>query len=381
MAMEYRIHPLPLDRLVGPASRATETLVRLDERIARSPVGQGFVERSHFMDAASSLWLDGELVHLEDLVLHDARMDIRTPTHELSRAHEILRLRRQMLGNKPDWALGREGLSILCGRGAATAVHEDKPQSSARVAELADDDDDDADGDNSLSVEMAALDAALARAQAVVERALDETASVVASRSAKAASNDRNPLIYDLEWDESERLAEWTLRVAETAGLPAVLRAAVAFEAWNVIAPLQHAPWLGRLLIAALLREAGLTSAHLSALNIGARMIPRDRRNAPERAARLIAFLDGVHETAAAGLKEHDRLILAKTQMERRLKGRRSTSKLPEVIEFVLSRPLVTSGMVEKQVGVTAAGALGLIAQLDLREVTGRGRYRAWGIL
>ena len=94
-----------------------------------------------------------------------------------------------------------------------------------------------------------------------------------------------------------------------------------------------------------------------------------------------MAFLDGVYETARAGTKEHDRLILAKTQMDRRLKGRRSTSKLPQLIELVLSRPLVSSGMVEKELGVTTAGALNLIGELDLREITGRGRYRAWGIM
>jgi hypothetical protein len=30
---------------------------------------------------------------------------------------------------------------------------------------------------------------------------------------------------------------------------------------------------------------------------------------------------------------------------------------------------------------VTTRGALNLVAELGLREITGRGRYRAWGIL
>lgn len=67
--------------LMQPAFDAGLTLTRLDEHIARSPVGKGWIERSHFTDACASLWIDRELVHLEDLVQHDASHDIRTPTH------------------------------------------------------------------------------------------------------------------------------------------------------------------------------------------------------------------------------------------------------------------------------------------------------------
>jgi hypothetical protein len=66
----------------GAAVDAGAALVRLDERIARSPVGAGWIERMHFADACASLWIDGELVHLEDLALHDAGADIRArPTN------------------------------------------------------------------------------------------------------------------------------------------------------------------------------------------------------------------------------------------------------------------------------------------------------------
>ncbi len=78
----------------------------------RSPVRDGFIERQHFADAAAALWLEGELVHVEDLVLHDAAHGHRLPTHELTRAHAVLRARRQMSGHKPDWASSSEG----CGR-------------------------------------------------------------------------------------------------------------------------------------------------------------------------------------------------------------------------------------------------------------------------
>src|SRR3546814_11844000 len=86
--MNYRkqeslVPPDLLQVLMKPVADASSALARLDERIARSPVGDGFLERSNFTDACASLWIDGELFHLEDLVLHDAPRDIRTPTNEL----------------------------------------------------------------------------------------------------------------------------------------------------------------------------------------------------------------------------------------------------------------------------------------------------------
>lgn len=43
-------------------------------------------------------------------------MDIRTPTHELTRAHAVLRARRRIFTQKRDWALSRPGLLALRGR-------------------------------------------------------------------------------------------------------------------------------------------------------------------------------------------------------------------------------------------------------------------------
>ena len=84
---------------------------------------------------------------------------------------------------------------------------------------------------------------------------------------------------------------------------------------------------------------------------------------------------------AHEGLKQHDRWLLARELLLRKLDGRRSTSRLPELIAFALSRPLMSAGMIGKALGVTPRAAQNLVAELGLREATGRGRYRAWGLL
>ena len=42
---------------------------------------------------------------------------------------------------------------------------------------------------------------------------------------------------------------------------------------------------------------------------------------------------------------------------------------------------MVSAAMVARELGVTQRGALNLINEVGIREITGRGRYRAWGII
>src|SRR3954467_7173700 len=110
--------PLPWTTLAVPLATAEDALARLDERLGQSPIREGWISRTHFLDACASLWLQGELVHLEDLVLHDAGMDQRAPTHELTRAHAVLRTRRRIAAAEPCWAVSASGLAALSlGRG------------------------------------------------------------------------------------------------------------------------------------------------------------------------------------------------------------------------------------------------------------------------
>jgi Fic family protein len=107
----------------------------------------------------------------------------------------------------------------------------------------------------------------------------------------------------------------------------------------------------------------------------------RERRRARDRTTRLLAVLEGFAEAATAGLKELDRLVMAKSRTERRLRNRRKNASLPALIELVLARPVVSAGLIATELKISQRAALGLVAELGIREVTGRGRYRAWGIL
>ncbi len=125
-------------------------------------------------------------------------------------------------------------------------------------------------------------------------------------------------------------------------------------DAWNEISVLQHAPWLGRLFAASILRHASVTTgAHLAAFNLGLKTIPVDRRRNRDRETRLLAIAHGFLAAAEIGLKEHDRLALAKTMMDRKVDGRRTSSKLPKLVELVMAKPLVSAGMVAKTLDVT----------------------------
>jgi hypothetical protein len=375
--------PLPWAALAGPLAAAEDALARLDERLAKSPIRDGWMARTHFTDACASLWLEGELVHLDDLVLHDAGMDIRAPTHELTRAHAVLRTRRRIAAAKPEWALSAAGLAGLRGRGGQGDREADRLNRNGEEDEARGPEDEDSDADTGDAFRVAPTDDRLADVFAAVDAAIAQADRTLAGENngRRQPQPERDPLVYDLDWDEDERLDAWRTVVDQTRNLPPTLASSIAADAWAVIEPLQHTPWLGRLLGASVLRERGKARMHLPCLHEGLKAIPRERRRPADRAGRLAVQLEAIAAAAAAGLKDHDRWLTARTLLARKLNGHRSTSRLPALLDYVLTRPIVSAGMIAEELEITPRAAQDLVGKLGLREATGRGRYRAWGVL
>lgn len=335
--------PLPWARLVGPIAAAEAALARLDERLATSPVAAGWRERSHFAAVCAEAALAGDLVHLEDLVLHDAGMDVRTPTAELVRAHAALRRRRRLAECLPSSAW-----NLVEREAFGSDQDPEMPDGPAP------------DDGSELATAMAAVEMAVGRVTGVL-------------------ADGRSSLLYAPNWEEGRRDA-WDEVVTFVRDLPATLAAVMLADAWRELIPVGHREDLSWTMAAALLRERG-TRHHLPALAIGIRTVPRLRWQAHDPSTRLLALLEALSEACAKGLADHDRWMRARGRLLGKVAGRRANSRLPALVDLVMSRPLLSAGMIAKELRITPQAAQNFVVELNLREMTGRGRYRAWGIL
>jgi hypothetical protein len=366
--MVYRLpEPLPWAALATPLAAAEDALACLDQLLATSPIRNGWCARTGFADACAILALQGDLVFLEDLVLHDAGRDRHAPSQELTRAHAVLRTRRRIAAADPGWATSPTGLAALSEDPDGTGDQDTIPVQAAPPIDDADGEEHLADVDDAFSAELADIDALIARSS----RLLADTGAV----------REKSPLVYDPAWGEIHRLAAWRQVGADTRVLPPVLAATIAYDAWTVLEPLQHRAWLGPLLAGDLLRARDKARHHLPALASALRRVPRDRWLVRDPLTRWLAVLGAVAVGAEQGMRDHDRWMLAREGLLLKVRGRRGSSSLPRLIELVLARPLVSTTTIADELGVTPRAAQTLVAELGLREITGRERFRTWGIL
>lgn len=347
---EKHLAQTPWKAVIPHLEAASDMVARLDERMTRDEaLAEGALERTHYREACASLWNDGELVHLEDLVLHVDSLDVRAPSTELTRAASILRARQAIWRESPAWPLSEAGIASLRGRRRSHL-------SAARQSDESD--------------EHAEVDALIQRSSRTLE-------------TLGKATLEKLGYHTDEEWDEEERISEWLTIVRATEDLPPLLAGAFAWDAWMFIEPLHRNGHLGLQLVAGLLRSRGKTRHHLAALNVGLRAADYRRSRRDDLATRLVGFLRAARASADAGLKDLGQITLARQRMNSKLKGTRSNSKLPEFIELFMRKPLVMVPSAAKALKVTPQAIDGMIKALGTtlpREVTGRARFRAWGI-
>ena len=209
------------------------------------------------------------------------------------------------------------------------------------------------------------------------------TAPARCSPARPRCRKSRSHLVYDPDQDEAEAEDLWLDVVKRTSAWPAIAAAAVAWNAWLDLNLYTRLPWLGLIMAAAILRARGLTS-HLLPLAAGfkqSKFRPQGREGAPEKLEGFCQVLEEALDHRPQGSRPADPRPRAD---EPGHQGLRSNSKLPELVELFLSRPLVTVPLGAKLLKVTPKAVDLMLAQLGgalPRELTGRTRYRAWGIV
>jgi UDP-2,3-diacylglucosamine pyrophosphatase LpxH len=304
-------------RITASLVALEDALARLDERARTSPLTEGWMQRLVYHEACATQLAEGDLVHLDDLILFDHGLHGAEPSSPLSRAWHTLGVWRRAL--RADAA----ELLRLPRPGEVTATP----------------------------------------AVAPVE---DQAEDV--------------PAIRILGMDADNRLARWRRILSQTRDLPPTMAAVIAMDAWSVIAPEERGAWRAPMLGALVLRQRGKTRAFLLPIDYGRRFATYRRHDNHSLLARIEGTLEWMRVAADRAEKDLQRLALADGLIRRHLEGRRRTSRLKDLADLFLLSPVVTVGMAAKALGVSRQAVDAMIPELGSapRELTGNGRNRAW---
>jgi hypothetical protein len=360
--------------LLTPLCAATDALARLDARTEAAAIREGLVARLAYLEAAGFL------------------------AHAHAWAHPL------------DLALRERGLTASAALAAAGAADRALPQTVVTTIVPR------AWVDSPLD-ELATSDVALAEALALarVPHRLagkhggaafpDATATAAMLQSLGASRLD--PTEFAAWWDavtlkpvmRQPRFGR--RREAEVAPpLPPLLAAAHAARSW-MVAGLTEVPTPAQalLLAAAMLARAGVLRAAClpvwtayPAVGFGDRAaLPTLRSDAADRLVGWgvpvswpLAFLHLVAESARMGLRELDRLEAAAEKGRALTAQADQRSRLPDAIESLLRHPALTPNALAAELQIARQTATALLRELQarrlVREVTGRGRFRAFAM-
>jgi hypothetical protein len=302
----YRKIPLSADFFT-----ANDALVRLDDQARRSVHAPAWGGRLLFGEACAAQLLEGELVHVEDLLLLDGHAFSGAPSSALSSALTILKAWRAADAARPGAVLtaARPGLVADAGTGAP-----------------------------------------------VVETLAPEFSSAA--------------------------LEAWRRVQAEARALPALLAAAVAWDAWLVLLPESRSAWRATLLAALTLKARGLTAHLLPPIDTGWRLSGYRREARHDFATRMEGFLACVEAAARDALMQLDSLTLAAGMLQTTVARRRSTSRMAPLVDLLLAHPFVSVRLVANRLGISRQAAHGLLKRIGapVHKITDRQRDNVWGV-
>jgi hypothetical protein len=306
--------------------RAHEAIVRLDERVSRSPVGRAWSERVFFRQACDAQYAQGHLVTVEELVLLGGGARDQPGYPDLMDTLDMLRLWRQ--------ALDQDASDLL--RAMRPGI-----------------------SNSNLPDPYPTLRRAVRLRGVLKEPPLDPTSVI-----------------------DPARLEKWRRVLRSSERLPPVLAAAVVWDCWIRLVPEAASAWRGTLLAALLLKSRGTTTNLLLPIDCGWRVSPYRVKASDPRGARLLGFVSWLEAAASEGRKELTKLTLADIQLRRHLRGRRSHSRLPALARLFLSVPLVTIPLAARHIGCSTQAVEKMLPMLGSlpREVTERSRFRAWTV-
>lgn len=321
-------------------ARAEDLVSRVDARAQTCAFAEGWAARIDFSEAHAWGWVSGEIVDMEDLVLHDAEMDARLPDQMLRATYGVVRARRKarragaelQSAQGAAWLAGRRGEAPY---GAPPLPDPSEPSSERQARDL--------------------------------------VAELVHQLRTLSRGETADPDEAIAEW------AAWSHGLPERA--PALLRAAAAVEGWRLVNPLPRQNFVGGVMVAQALKLSGRTRSCLLGFETARRthLQPPWGFMAPIP-ARLAYWLRIMAVGAEAGLAEMKRLELARQVVLRKIGDRRANDRAGDLLDLLLARPLVSAPMAAEHLGVAAHSARRLLSGLgsSLIEVSGRSRYRAW---
>lgn len=302
------------ETVLGLFAAAQSAVSRLDERARHSPWCDAWMQRVLFHEACACQRMEGDLVHLEDLVLLDGDAFSGAPSMALSSALEVLRI----------WRAAEAG-------DAAGALKSARP--------------------------------GLAGAAPLPEWGEAPDLGAPALKSA--------------------HLEAWRRIEAASWNKPPLIAAAMVWDAWLELLPESRSGWRAALLAALTLKARGLTPNLLLPLDVGSRVSKYRRRPGQELTARIAGFLAWAEAAAKEGQKELDSLVLAEKLLRASLRGRRSNSRMPRLVELLLGRPFVSVALVAKALRVSRQAAHTMLGKIGapVHKLTDRQRCNVWSVL